>query len=358
MSRRAYAERAALADRVRHLREQTAVAVTEEFLRRHPDWLERYGERARRFGIEDAAFHVDFLAGALESGDPTAFGDYVRWTGRVLQGRGIAPRFLAENLEQVHAALLPHLSEPEAAVVAEFVAVGLEACGPAPAPADEGDEGDLALTFRLYVQAIVRGERRAALGVVEEALRTGATVEQLYLQVLQRSLYEIGRRWETNQLSVAQEHMATAVTQYVMGRLYERIEPAGSARGTAIVTGVQGELHQVGGNMVADMLEADGWSVQFLGTNMPHVGIVQAVREQQPQVVGISATMLFNLPHVRSLIEAIRREALPEPPRILVGGAAFRSAPELWSEIGADGFAPNLREAVELARQYGKIRAS
>jgi hypothetical protein len=72
--------------------------VTDEFLRRHPDWVARYGELARKRGIEDAGFHVDVLAGALETGSPAAFCDYARWCSRLLRSRKIAPQFLAENL--------------------------------------------------------------------------------------------------------------------------------------------------------------------------------------------------------------------------------------------------------------------
>ncbi len=78
-----------------------------------------------------------------------------------------------------------------------------------------------------------------------------------------------------------------------------------------VLTGVQGEMHQVGANMVADVLEFHGWEVRFLGTNLPQAGILRVVEEQRPDVVGISATMLFNLPRVRELIESIR--ALPDP---------------------------------------------
>ncbi|HYO13152.1 MAG TPA: cobalamin B12-binding domain protein, partial [Thermoanaerobaculia bacterium] len=71
-----------------------AEAVTAEFFARHPDWVQRYGDKGWERGIEDAGFHIDFLAGALEVGAPEAFGEYVRWARRVLEARGIAAAFL------------------------------------------------------------------------------------------------------------------------------------------------------------------------------------------------------------------------------------------------------------------------
>lgn len=89
--------RRVLADRVRAHADAVAEEVTDEFLRVHPDWLDRYGARARIMGIEDARYHITFLAGAVESGAPTAFSEYARWTARVLASRGIASVSLAEN---------------------------------------------------------------------------------------------------------------------------------------------------------------------------------------------------------------------------------------------------------------------
>jgi methanogenic corrinoid protein MtbC1 len=72
--------------------------------------------------------------------------------------------------------------------------------------------------------------------------------------------------------------------------------------------------------------------------------------KHQADIVGISSTMLFNLPRVRALIQAIRETCRTRPPRILVGGGAFRSSPSLWQELGADGYAVDLRQAVAAAR--------
>jgi methanogenic corrinoid protein MtbC1 len=128
------------------------------------------------------------------------------------------------------------------------------------------------------------------------------------------------------------------------------IEPVDVQRGKMIVTGVEGEMHQVGANMVADVLETQGWDVRFLGTNMPHRGILQAVEEHQCSAIGISVTMLFNVPQVISLIGDLRGRYGHENLKIIVGGAAFRSAPRLYEEIGSDGFARDLKATIDLTR--------
>lgn len=333
----------ALIRTLRREEQRIAEAVTDQFLTRHPDWVTRYGDRARVAGIEDARFHVQFLTAAIESESPSAFADYVQWTAGVLESRGIDRAFLRENLLQVREAADSSISPAQRDVVARFFVLpdATPSVDEPPAQADT----PLALTRRMYVQAALRGDRRTALTVATEALRDGAAIEDVYTDVFQDGLYEVGRQWERNAISVAQEHMATAVTQFVMAQVFERIERHDTGRGVAVLTGVPGELHHVGALMVSDMLEANGWRVQFLGSNLPVPSIIATVAEAKPDVLGISITMLFNVHHAARLIDAVR--ALGQPIRIVVGGAAFRVADQ-WRTAGADGYATDLKTAVAL----------
>jgi len=99
--------------------------------------------------------------------------------------------------------------------------------------------------------------------------------------------------------------------------------------------------------MVADVLENAVWNVEFLGTDAPHTGIIDAVLAQDSDLLCISATMLFNVPNVVRLIRDLR--ARSPRLRVLIGGGAFHRKPELWVDIGADGFAPDLSAAVDVA---------
>jgi MerR family transcriptional regulator, light-induced transcriptional regulator len=342
-------ERVRLAEQLRGLRRQIAEKVTEAFLARYPDWVARYGERARRFGIEDAIFHQDFLAAAIETGDARAFGQYLRWTAGVLESRGIAPRFLHENVEQIATELASLLPSPLAPEVAEFVQAGIDSARAGETGVSGGAvaAGELSGAQALYLQAILHGQRQAAAGIADETVRQGHGLPDVYADILQDSMYEVGRLWETNRITVAQEHMATAITQYVIAHLYPLIQRAQPPKGRMVITGVEGEQHQVGPNMVADVLESAGWDVRFLGTNAPAAGVLQAVEEHRADVLGISATMLFNLPSVRRLIADVR--ALPgRKLRVILGGSAFRAAPDLYRELGAAGVALDVRAALRL----------
>ncbi len=341
-------DRTTLGERLQRLKPEVAEKATQVFLERYPEWLRKYGERARKFGIEDARFHVDFLTGAVETNSVQAFEDYCEWAAGLLKSRAIASHFLVENLTQIETALQSGLSAPEQALIARMMEAGRSACEREKIRPAQPDT-PLALTRNVYLQSILIGARAGSVRIVEEALQNGAKVFDIYAQVFQDSLYEVGRLWEEGTISVSVEHRATAITQFVMASVYSRAACVQSSvpLGQAIVTGVAGELHQIGANMVADVLENAGWNVEFLGTDAPHSGIIDAVRTQRSDLLCISATMLFNVPNVVKLIRDLR--ASSPKLRVLIGGSAFRRKPELWMDIGADGFAPDLNAAVEVA---------
>lgn len=326
-----------LAERARAARSRLARAANEAFLGRHPEWLARHGERARLHGQTDAAYHLDFLVAALELDQPDAFVAYARWTAGVLTSRGIDPAALAEHLQLLGQALEAEVGPWPA--VSRALEAGVSALGEARAPADPDGLPDATATF---LQAILSGNRPAAQAITEELLRAGLTLHELYVDVLEAALREVGRRWEQNLISVAREHLATAVVQGVMPQLLPRVMAAHAPpRGRAVVSGVEGERHQVGPAMVADVLTLHGWQVDFLGTDLPVAALVAQVREADASLLALSAATLPAVDGVRRAIEGVAAARLA--PRVIVGGRVFRQHPELVAQVGAAGSSPDLR---------------
>ncbi|MGD9974731.1 MAG: B12-binding domain-containing protein [Desulfatirhabdiaceae bacterium] len=201
-----------------------------------------------------------------------------------------------------------------------------------------------------YLSDILAGKRKIALEMILDAFHSGYPIPGIYMDVFQEVLYEIGRLWETNQITVADEHMGTAITQYIMSVLYQYLETRNEKRGRIVMTGVQGELHQVGANMVSDILESDGWDVMFLGTNVPPDGIIQSIRQHGADVFGISSTMFFNIPRVIQLVDGIQQAFGENAPRIMLGGSAFKMLPELPESLDGLIVATNLRDAIDQTR--------
>ena len=145
----------------------------------------------------------------------------------------------------------------------------------------------------------------------------------------------IGTLWERNKITVAQEHMATSITQYSIAAIFPLMLPLCSHRGSPVVTGVSGELHQIGGNLVADSMEASGWKVRFLGRNLPHSSVIAALEETSANILCISTTIIANLPSVAELVQSVHEKLRQRAPRVVLGGAAYRMATHFAREMGA-----------------------
>ena len=183
------------------------------------------------------------------------------------------------------------------------------------------------------------GDPATATALVHAATSSGTDVRTLYLRVLQPALYEIGRRWEDAEISIAQEHLATATTQSLMAQLAERLgADTASRRGrTALLACAEGELHALGVRMVADFLEADGWDVLFVGALSPVHSVVELAASQGVDLVALSAALRERLPEVAAAVRALRE--LDQPPLIAVGGQAFAGDATTALATGADVYA-------------------
>jgi methanogenic corrinoid protein MtbC1 len=196
-----------------------------------------------------------------------------------------------------------------------------------------------------YLAALLAADLEAARRVIAEALDAGAPARELYLQVLQPALYEVGLRWSRAEISVAQEHLATAATQSNLAWLAERlIDGERPARGRVLIACAEDELHTLGVRMVADFLEAEGWGITFVGAMTPPEGLVELAA--LADVVAISAALPERIPLVTRAVAALR--GAPNAPYIVVGGQAFAGSQERALRTGADAWAADAQDAVRV----------
>lgn len=204
-----------------------------------------------------------------------------------------------------------------------------------------------------YLAALLSGRRRDAFAVIDAAVANGVDITTAYIAIFQPALREIGRLWEENAISVADEHLATAITEAAMVRLFERSFREGRRpeRPTIVAACVDSERHQVGLRMLCDLLEARGWDAHYLGASVPAEALVRMVEARRPAVVALSAALTPHVPRMRSMIAALRAAGGTATPIIIVGGRPFLTDPALAAEIGADLTARDAAEAVELLEQ-------
>jgi signal transduction histidine kinase len=333
-------------------RDALAEAVTARQYDLHPDLAGRFGPLGRQRCREDAAFHLSYLAEAVAVGQPALFADYLAWAKVMLAGRGIPVDDLVENLRALTDVLSRELPGGMATVASGVISAGLAALpGVAAVPPAELGEGPLAGLARRYLYLLLAGSRQEASRLILEAAEAGTAVRDLYLEVFEPCQHEIGRLWQINRISVAQEHFCTAATQLVMSQLYPYIFSEEKNGRTLVAACVEGDLHEIGVRMVADFFELSGWNTVYLGASTPTASLVKVLAERKADVLAVSTSLTAHLGAVVRLIAAIRGSEVGARVKILVGGHPFLVAPDLWRQVGADGCAGNAQSAVDLAER-------
>lgn len=175
-----------------------------------------------------------------------------------------------------------------------------------------------------YLHTQLAGDRRAALQFIDGALRAGHSVSAVRSGVVQAAQREIGRLWQEDRISIAQEHLATAISHLALAHLFQQAEFRARVGRKIIVACVPGELHDLPARLLADALDVDGYDVRFLGADVPLPDLLDAVGIEQPDLLALSVTMIFNLPSMRETLRRVRG-AHPQLP-IAVGGHAAVNA--------------------------------
>jgi methanogenic corrinoid protein MtbC1 len=206
-----------------------------------------------------------------------------------------------------------------------------------------------------YLAAVLRGERRAALKhIVDGGLGKGASIAGLQFEVVQEAQREIGRLWQENAISIAEEHQATAISQVVLAHLYDLAPQARPNERRVLVACVEGELHEFPARLAADALDLAGFDTRYLGADVPTRSLVERVLAESPDLLALSVTMPFNVPSLQRAVSAVReaKKSLP----IAVGGGACVTD-RVASSVAADLTARSAPLLVERARQLLGVSA-
>jgi methanogenic corrinoid protein MtbC1 len=199
-----------------------------------------------------------------------------------------------------------------------------------------------------YLAALLEGDREHCHGIVVSLLEAEVPLRDLYVELFHRSLYEVGELWEARRVSVAVEHLATAITESLMTLGYPALFRAEHGNRRAVVACVASEFHQVGAKMVADVFEFHGWSSRFFGANTPLADTLSAVDRSKPDAVGLSVSLYSHVPALQRALEAFRSD-FPHVD-VLVGGQAFRwGGHHLVAQAGAS-YVPTLWDLESLLR--------
>ena len=322
----------------------------------HPDYYARISSRVERIIYRDTRYNADYLYTSYLLNDDKVMTDYAAWLFELLasilqdrQTRQETAEYTVDNFEALRHGVQT-IAAPEkrprmlALLDAAESSVKAAAAGPATAigrPSRYEDE------IRRYMDCLLAKDSRHALFLIQSYLKKGISLNDIYAEILAESMRRVGDLWHTARITVDTEHYCTSVTQMAMAQLYPTLFDT-KRRGRTILCACPGtELHEMGARMVADLFENDGWDSIYLGAAVPENAMLDAVRDNKPDLVALSVTMPQHLLACRGLAAAIRRE-FPAI-KIAVGGKAFESTHDIWKQWPVDLYTCDARDFVREA---------
>jgi methanogenic corrinoid protein MtbC1 len=200
-----------------------------------------------------------------------------------------------------------------------------------------------------YLEALLTGDRGRSRSVVEEALQSGTTAHNVYIDLIWPVMVEIEKLARADKITLVQEHLATRINHTIVDQLQNKLPRRQQRTSKVVICCAQDQLQELGAQMMADLFESDGWEVRFVGGGLTNEDILAYINSYAPQLLIIYGAESQQAPDIRLLIDTIRSVNAWPDMRIMVSGGLFNRAQGLWEEIGADMFAENAAQALQIA---------
>jgi MerR family transcriptional regulator, light-induced transcriptional regulator len=294
--------------------------------------------------IQDTIYTLKYLSTSIEMNEPLIFINYMKWFGSLAHHLRFSidhmNRHFNKSLEVFQKVFDTTLFKTASHVYKE----GIKAF-----EISFLAKETIVVNYDPFLNHLIQMNSEQAYLFVLNEIENGMSIKEVYLNILQPTLYKTGELWHQRKISVAKEHYITAAIQHIIGRLYQQLfkhKEQPKYKVTAVCAG--DELHEIGMRMVADFFEISNWDSYFLGSNIPVSVVLNQLVEQPTDLLAISATTSSHLVQVRDLIQAVRNHPTLKKTKIIVGGRAFNETPNLWKMIQADGYAFDAEQAVML----------
>lgn len=328
---------------------------------RYPESLMRYGSDSLNKWRNAMHGRLLDLAAALAAGQPSLFAEQISWAKMGIEARRAPVEDLHNALECLIETLSHELPEEDRAQAIVFLQAGLaalnvpEVCGAGTSDAGAaGISGEhmqplmvdsaTGVVAGKYLLALLEGDRRRASTVVNEAVAHGLSARDAYQGVLIPVLRELGRMWHLAEISIAEEHFATATTLHIMSQLASKLECKPSNGKSILICAVEGNTHEIGPRVISDFFEAEGWRVIYLSGDIPIDEVAPAARTFKADIIALSAMLRVHIRAAEATIQHVRAHAPGVP--VMVGGPAFAGPESIWRDIGADALANTHDQAI------------
>jgi methylmalonyl-CoA mutase cobalamin-binding domain/chain len=212
------------------------------------------------------------------------------------------------------------------------------------------DVSDPTSDYAHLAEAVIAGNGEVARDLSERLLSGGETARMILDRGLLPGMEVVGARMKTGEMFIPEVLLSARTMQSCLNLLKPHLASGDSGTtGTIVIGTVEGDVHDIGKNLVAMLLEGAGFTVINLGPGISPAQFVAAVREHNPEIIGMSGLLTTTIPKMAETIRALKEAGLREKVKVMVGGAPVTK--HFADEIGADGYGANAAAAVDLAKE-------
>ena len=204
--------------------------------------------------------------------------------------------------------------------------------------------------YQDLADAIIAGDNVKSKEITRKLVDSGVNAIEILNDGLVPGMEVVGAKFKANEMYIPEVLIAARAMHAAMDIIKPMLSESGAEmKGTIVIGTVQGDLHDIGKNLVGMMLEGGGYTVVDVGVDVPSDKFVEEVKKSGAKVVGLSALLTTTMPVMKDVISAIRADAATKSTMVMVGGAPLTQ--EYADSIGANGYAPDASSAVDLAKK-------
>lgn len=198
--------------------------------------------------------------------------------------------------------------------------------------------------YKKFLNYLLNGYKNEARDLIIRMYKSGVDIDWIYLNVLERSQKDLGLLWELGEVDVWTEHYVSENTLDIMRELKSYQINQEDKHVSLICFTAGPEQHNIGIKMISDLLEIEGYNVIYLGSNLPTLSIIDAIKRNNPKFIAISVTIANNIESAKIIIKSIRNSFKNKSPLIIIGGMAFINIDDVCKETDADYYCKNIDE--------------
>jgi methanogenic corrinoid protein MtbC1 len=216
----------------------------------------------------------------------------------------------------------------------------------------------IAAIGREYLEPLLKGERTASRDVIASALDSGVSAHQLLTELIWPTMEGIQGMYREDQINVSTLNLATRLNRSIADQLCAKLEQSPANGRKVLIFCGNAEPEELGGQICADLFEADGFSVRFAGGGVPDDEVLTLIGEMRPDLLVMFGTLPTGVPAVRKLIDYLREVNSCPSMQVMCCGGIYKRAEGLAEEIGADLYAADAASAVRTANEHPARRAT